>query len=256
MRSICATIDAAPTEPGAVSPRETHETGAGKVTTLTEQPSPRLGTPHGETRIEIPGVGYDVYEMWAHSLPQNSAIRMAYDGSSMELMVKGRIHDNYQELLGRIIHVITEELEIPVSSNGETTWIRPELQRGLEADQSYYFLPEKLAMAKAAKARGSNNVADYPNPDLAIEVDISPPQVDRAEIYAKLQVAEVRRFDGQTLLIERLSENGRYLPVEASTFLKIHAVEITPWLIEADSSDETAWARRLRSWVSAELLPR
>ena len=37
-------------------------------------------------------------------------------------------------------------------------------------------------------ARGSNDVADYPNPDLAIEVDISPSQLDRPEIYAKLQV--------------------------------------------------------------------
>jgi len=105
-------------------------------------------------------------------------------------------------------------------------------------------------------ARGSNDVADYPNPDLAIEVDISPSQVDRPEIYAKLQVAELWRFDGQTLTIERLGDHGRYLPIEASEFLKIRADQVTPWLIEEDSSDETAWARRLRAWVRAELLPR
>ena len=105
-------------------------------------------------------------------------------------MVKGRKHDNYRELLGEIVRAITQELGIPMSSSGETTWIRPEIERGLEADQSYYFLPEKLAAAGTAKARGSNDVADYPNPDLAIEVDISPPQVDRTEIYAKLQVIE------------------------------------------------------------------
>ena len=172
----------------------------------------------------------------------------------MELMVKGRKHDNYRELLGEIVRAITQELAIPMSSNGETTWIRPEIERGLEADQSYYFLPEKLAAAKAAMAamaRGSNDVADYPNPDLAIEVDISPSQVDRPEIYAKLQVAEVWRFDGQTLTIEKLGDRGRYLPVEVSQFLKVRADEVTPWLIDEDSSDETAWARRLRAWVRA-----
>jgi len=181
---------------------------------------------------------------------------MAYDGRSMELMVKGRKHDNYRELLGEIVRAITQELAIPMSSNGETTWIRPEIERGLEADQSYYFLPEKLAAAKVAMARGSNDVADYPNPDLAIEVDISPSQVDRPEIYAKLQVAELWRFDGQTLTIERLDDHGQYLPVEASPFLKVRADQVAAWLIDEDSSDETAWARRLRAWVRAELLPR
>ncbi|HWU38825.1 MAG TPA: hypothetical protein VN203_14340, partial [Candidatus Acidoferrum sp.] len=85
------------------------------------------------------------------------------------------------------------------------------------------FLPEKLAAAKAAMTRGSNDVADYPNPDLAIE---------------------------------RMGDHGRYLAVEASPFLKIRADQVTPWLIDEDSSDETAWARRLRAWVRAELLPR
>lgn len=171
-------------------------------------------------------------------------------------MVKGRMHDHYQELLGRVVQMITEELDIPVSSSGETTWIRPGVERGLEADQSYYFLPEKLAQAKAAKARRSNDVADYPNPDLAIEVDLSPPQVDRADIYAKLHVAEVWRFDGEVLTIERLGEDGKYHSVEASEFLRVRAEEVPRWLTEEDNSDETAWVRRLRAWIRANLLPR
>ena len=209
-----------------------------------------------ETRIRVPGVSYQVYESWMRSLPENSPVRMAYDGRSMELMVKGRMHDNFRELLGEIVRAITQELDIPMSSNGETTWIRPEIERGLEADQSYYFLPEKIAAARAAMERGSNDIADYPNPDLAIEVDISPSQVDRPAIYAKLQVAEVWRFDGQTLTIERLDDHGRFREVDASVFLKIRADQIVPWLIDEESSDETAWARRLRAWVRSELIPR
>jgi hypothetical protein len=46
------------------------------------------------------------------------------------------------------------------------------------------------------------------------------------------------------------------IPIEASEFLKIRADQVTPWLIDEDSSDETAWAKRLRAWVRAELLPR
>ena len=52
-----------------------------------------------ETRILVPGVGFRVYEQWVRSLPERTPIRMAYDGRSMELMVKGRKHDNYRELV-------------------------------------------------------------------------------------------------------------------------------------------------------------
>ena len=153
---------------------------------------------------------------------------MAYDGEDLEIMTKGPKHEDFRELLGRIVAEVAVELKIPQKCLGETTWKRPELSRGLEADQCYYFQPEKLAAASRAKARGSNDVADYPNPDLAIEVDISPSLVDRPGIYAFLGVAEVWRFDGQTLTIQRLDPGGRYLPIETSAWLSIKNSEVVP----------------------------
>ena len=47
---------------------------------------------------------------------------------------------------------------------------QPEVLRGLEADQCYYFLAEKLAADARARARKSMDLADYPNPDLAVEM--------------------------------------------------------------------------------------
>ncbi len=95
----------------------------------------------------------------------------------------------------------------------------------------------------------SNIHLDYPNPDLAIEVDISPPRVDRAAIYAALRVAEVWRFDGRELVIERLTPEGTYVPVEASQFLPVRADEVRRWLVEEDSRQKSAWARRLRAYI-------
>jgi Uma2 family endonuclease len=91
------------------------------------------------------------------------------------------------------------------------------------------------------------DVADYPNPDLAIEVDISPSLVDRPGIHAFLVVAEVWRFDGQTLTIERLDPGGRYLSIETSAWLPIKNSEVVRWLTQEDTTDESAWARRLRN---------
>ena len=52
----------------------------------------------------------------------------------------------------------------------------------------------------------------FPSPDLAIEIDISPPKVDRPGIYAALGVAEVWRFDGDVAVIERLTPEAAMSP--------------------------------------------
>ena len=133
---------------------------------------------------------------------------------------------------------------------GQTTWKRPELARGLEADDSFYFRPEKLPIVAAAIARRSKDIADYPNPDMAIEVDLSPPQVDRESIYKGLRVAEIWYFDGSEVTIEQLGEDGNYSIANKSQFLPVTPAEIRRWLVEEDSSELTAWCLRLRAWLA------
>jgi len=144
-------------------------------------------------------------------------------------------------------------LGIRIKPQGETTWIRPEIERGIEADNCYYLEPAKIATALAAVSRGVNDVAAYPNPDLAIEIDISVPQADRAAIYAALGVAELWIFGGESLTIGRLDEHGRYQPVEHSSFLRVRADQVLRWLLDEDLSDYGAWTRRVREWAEKEL---
>jgi hypothetical protein len=96
------------------------------------------------------------------------------------------------------------------------------------------------------------------NPNLGIEVDISPSKIDRPGTYAVLKVPELWRFDGghQQVVMERLGADGSYHAVDGSAFLPIRAQEVQRWVVEEDSSDESAWARRLRAWARAELTPR
>ena len=91
-----------------------------------------------------------------------------------------------------------------------------------------------------------------------IEVDISPSKIDRPAIFAALRVAEVWRFDGERkrIVIERLSEDRTYHAADESQFLPVRCDEIGRWVLEEDIRDGSAWARRLRSWARAELVPR
>jgi Uma2 family endonuclease len=156
------------------------------------------------------------------------------------------------------VELTAEELEIPCTGLGQTTWKRPEVACGLESDECYYFAPEKLLAAAKALTRMSRNVAEYPNPDLAIEVDITPSKIDRPAIYAALRVVEVWRFDGEhhRITIERLREDGTYQAADESQFLPVRPDEVGRWVLEEDIRDGSAWARRLRAWVREELAPR
>jgi Uma2 family endonuclease len=224
------------------------------MSTITVTP-PRRATaqPQGETRILVPDASWTLYEGFVRNLPETSPIRTAFDGRDMEIMVKGPVHDHLAERLGLFVMAVAGQLGIRIIPQGETTWIRPEIERGIEADKCYYLDPEKIASALAALSRRVNDVAAYPNPDLAIEVDISVPKADRAGIYAALGVAELWIFDGETLTIGRLDEQGHYQAVQQSGFLRVRADQVPRWLTAEDVSDYDAWTRRVREWAEKEL---
>jgi Uma2 family endonuclease len=205
--------------------------------------------------VVVRGVDWAYYERLSEVVGE-SRIRIAFDGNDLEIMVPGPLQSDYGTFAGYLVDAIAEELAIPFRSMGTTTWQRPEVKRAVEADDCFYFVPEKIAQAVAALKQKSNDVADYPNPDLAIEIDISPSKIDRLGIYAALRVVEVWRFDTDTVKIDRLKDDGSYESAEASGFLPIRADEIVRWVIEEDSSDVSGWEQRLRAWVRAELATR
>jgi len=201
-----------------------------------------------DPRLVFRGVDWYTYNVLSEANSESQHVHLAYDGKDLEIVVTSNLHENWKELLIKIVNAITSWLEIDCVSCGEATWKTQ--ARGLEADLSYYFDPEKIRAAREALARQSMEPADYPRPDLAIEVDLSSPQIDRSSIYAELGVAEVWRYvRGQTLVIEQLQADGSYAPVEASRFLRVHAQDILDWLTAEDASHEPAWNRRLNQWA-------
>jgi putative toxin-antitoxin system antitoxin component (TIGR02293 family) len=211
----------------------------------------------GEQRIVIRDVSFEIYASLADAVVEGSHVHLAFDGRDLEIMTPDGAHEHYRDLLRRFVTALTFGLRIRSRGAGSTTWKRPEIQRGIETDLCYYFTPEKLAADADARGRKSNKVADYPNPDMAVEIDLSPSGVDQRGIYSALKVAELWHFDGHTLVIEHLQSDGTYRPVDSSRFLPVRAEGIRRWLVDEDSSDELAWEDRLRTWASriARILP-
>lgn len=212
-------------------------------------------TPQND-RMVVRGVDWAYYKRVLELVGERRGIRLAYDGKDLEIMSPGPVHEDYGRFAGYFVELVALELLIPFRAMASTPWERPELDRGIEADDCFYFQPEKLAQAAAALKRKSNDVADYPNPDLGIEIDIWPPKVDRLGIYAALRVMEIWQFGSSSFFIRRLKEDGTCESVDASGFLPVRADQIVRWVLGEDKSDVTAWMGRLREWIRTELAGR
>lgn len=201
-------------------------------------------------RIVFRKVSWETYESLSTAQGEGDHVRLAYDGRDLEIMTTGYVHEHLKELVAAIVRAIMTWRAISLISSGEATLKDVDAKRGLQADLSYFFDPEKLRTVREALARESNDLADYPFPDLAVEIDTSPSQIDRPLIYAALKVAEVWRIQwGRKVVIEQLQPDGSYAVVPSSRFLHISANDVHGWLTAEDVGQEDAWNRRLNQWA-------
>ncbi len=205
---------------------------------------------HGDKRTLFPGVPWETYRTLSEAIGEGEHVRLAYDGKDLEILTVGNIHEMVKGLTGDVVHEVAAALDVDYVACGETTWDAP--PRGLQADLSYHFDAGKIRIAREAAARGSKEPGDYPHPDMAVEIDMSPPQNDRPAIYRDLRVTEVWRLVRlEKLVIEQLQPDGSYAAVAESRFLRIPPEDLLRWVKEGLAESRPAWIRRLRQWAAA-----
>ena len=170
----------------------------------------------------------------------------------IELMSPGRTHEEFGGLLGRMVEMLTEELDIPLKGIGQTTLRRQAAAKGLEADRSYY-------LTNAHRLEPHHEPFDlgkFPPPDLVIEVEITSAFLSKLAIYAGLGVPEVWRHDGRTFRVMLLQDDGTYqesAQSRAFPFLPLQA--FARQLQTIDPTNDTRWAREFRAWVREVVAP-
>jgi Uma2 family endonuclease len=216
-------------------------------TVVKKKKAAAQGRLNEELRWAVRGATWDEYVQLAARLPM--PFRVAFDGKDIEMMVTSRDHDQVGWLMARFAEAVIEHEGIDFVPCGRATWQDPDAKRGIEADECYILEPNKIAIVEKLRAAKSKDESNYPTPDLAIEVDISRPKVDRPDIYAAMAVSELWRFDEDTPVIERRGPDGKYTAVEASMWLPVRIEHLQQWVVEEDSSNFARWSRRMRAWV-------
>ena len=118
-------------------------------------------------------------------------------------MSPGMPHEIAKKLIGRMIETFTLCRGIEIRSSSSTTFKRSELQRGFEADESYY-------IQHASELRGVREIdlSIHPPPDLVIEVDMTNSSIPKEQLFAAMKIPEVWRYDGEALWMGSLNDDN------------------------------------------------
>ena len=200
--------------------------------------------PRPPRRLPRRGLGL-LRARWWTPFPKRANIHVDYDGKDLEVMAKAEARGLSRRLLDWFDRRRRRGIRDPLQGPGaRRPGNEPRDRAGPRGGRVLLFLGREAAHdAASAAARDSRDIADYPNPDLAIEVDISRPQVDRAGIYAALRRRRGLAVRGRSAHHRAPHAPGTYEAVEASGFLPVRAEEVRRWVVEEDTSDDTAWAR-------------
>lgn len=222
-------------------------------TTTSRSPAartPRRADP-AEQRVLLRGVSPELFEAIVAARGDDPTPRLAYRDGDLELMSPSQLHEILARRLANLVRFVARGLRLRHREVGSATWRRLGLP-GKEPDASFYF-----ARTPAVQRREPAELAAEPAPDLAIEVEISPPEVDIEPLYAGLGVPELWRCDGQRLRILHLGPDGRYAEHQRSRALPaLRADEAMPWVERADEQDDLDWSDAVERWAREELANR
>ena len=198
----------------------------------------------GSEHLVLDDVPWDVYEDLLRAIGDRP-IRVTYFQGRLEIMSPLYTHEKWKKLLGRLVEMMTLELQLPLASAGSTTFRRQERKAGLEPDECYY-----IQNAPAVLGKDRLELPADPPPDLAVEVDITRRSVPRQPIYAALGVPELWRFDGKRLEFLKLNRSGKYVRIERSlAFGFLTPGDLQPFLDRVRAEDENAVIRSFQQWV-------
>ena len=193
-------------------------------------------------------VNWEEFEAILDELGEHRASRIAYSQGTLEIRMPLPEHEFNKEIIGDMVKILLEELEVDRECFGSTTFKRKSMLQGIEPDNCFYIQNYALMIGKKRI-----DLTVDPPPDLVIEVDLtSKTQLDA---YEALGVPEIWRYENNKLEINVL-EDGKYIASEISLiFPHLPIVEAISQYCEQSQTVGTSQTLRLfRKWVREQIM--
>jgi Uma2 family endonuclease len=194
--------------------------------------------------LSFEDVTWSEYEKLVEAMGNHGGVRVSYDSGRLEIMSPSDWHDYYKSLLGHLVGVLTEELDIEYASFGSATFKKEREAKGTEPDECFYFTNVQRVIGNPGL-----DLDRDPPPDLAIEVDMSHQSKIKFPIYGALGVPEIWRYRKRKIYFYRLSGKN-YVEIQASDLFPF----LTPQALESFLNQDYIQGfnevkRKFRRWV-------
>lgn len=206
----------------------------------------RIEIPAGQ-RIYLHDIDWQEFEQILLELAEKRATRIAYFDGELEIRMPLPEHERAKVLIGDLLKVLLEELDLPWESLGSSTFKKESMKAGIEPDDCFY-----IKNCKAMIGKKRLDLTIDPPPDLAIEVDLTSPT--QISAYEALNVPEIWRYKNGKLEIFILLD-GQYIESSISpTFPTLPVRKEISRLLECSSEMLMSEARKefrqeVQQWV-------
>jgi Uma2 family endonuclease len=201
-------------------------------------------TSPAEDRFILRDVSWETYEQLLSNYQDSGSPRFAYDRGVLEIMSPSSEHEELSDIIAQLVYILAEEWNIEYRSFGSTTFKREKLESGFEPDACFYIQSvERISGVKKL------DLSVHPPPDLAVEVDITSPSLNKLPIYARIGVPEIWRYDGQGLTILLLQAGGYVESEKSSAIPRLTAVWLSRLVAQGETMKRSAWVRAVREWA-------
>ncbi len=192
----------------------------------------------------LENISWQAYERLLDALGDNSHVRLSYDNGSLEIMSPSDKHEYLKSLLGHLLSVLTEELDLKYISIGSTTLRREQSQSGTEPDDCFY-----IPNADRVIGKGEIELSVDPPPDLAVEIDISNRSRTKFSIYGSIGVPEIWQYRNERVKFFRLAQSNYHEIPASDLFPFLTPDAIAEFLNQEYFQDFNAIKRKFRKWV-------
>lgn len=198
-------------------------------------------------QILLKDINWFMFETLVKELGNERASRISYSKGMLEIMTPLAVHEDNKTIIGNLVEIILEELEIEFRALGSTLFQHEAMNQAIEPDECFYIQQE-------AQIRGKQwiDLAIDPPPDLAIEIDLT--YRTHFDNYEQLGIPELWRYNGEQLEISVL-QNKQYICSNTSPqFPSLPIQKMIPHYIKKSQEiGRNGTMKEFRAWVKEQI---
>ena len=198
-------------------------------------------------QLLLKDISWKDFEEILEDLGEHRSSRISYSNGVLEIMVPLPEHEKGKEIIGEIVRILLDQLEIDFEPLGSTTFKNKQMNQAVEPDTCFY-----IKNYQAVIGKNKLDLSSDPPPDLAIEIDITNrTQLDN---YLLLGVPELWRYTRKGFQINLL-DGKRYIESDTSpNFPDIPIVELIDRHVkQAQTKGRSQAIRAFKQWISENL---